>query len=88
MRFRNYYGDETTELEGDVMGNFEYLENKNELSPGNYDVLKKIFAGDRKAMKKIENAINKIENIKSTAGRSTSNKGECLGHNYIVFFLY
>lgn len=65
MGFRNHC-DDTSEEDGDVMGNFDYLEAKHKLFPGKYDVLKEIFAEDRKALTKIEIAAEKIETIKST----------------------
>lgn len=84
MGFKNYYKEETTEIEGDVMANFEYLDNIDKLSPGKYDVLKDIFAEDRKAIKKIDEAFKKIDNITSTANSSNSKKGECLVSNILV----
>lgn len=74
MGFKNYYKEETTEIEGDVLANFEYLDNIGKLSPGEYDVLKKIFAEDRKAIRKIDEAFKKIDNITSTAKSSNSKK--------------
>lgn len=85
MGFRNYYEEETTEIEGTVMGNFEYLENIGKLSPGEYKVLKEIFAEDRKAIGKIDKAFNEINNIRPTAKSSNSKKGEFLVTNILVF---
>lgn len=84
MGFKNYYKEETTEIDGDVLANFEYLDNIGKLSPGEYDVLKKIFAEDRKAIRKIDEAFKKIDNITSTAKSSNSKKGECLVTNILV----
>lgn len=74
MGFRNYYKEETTEIEGPVMRNFDYLENIGKLSPGEYEVLKEIFAEDRKPIGKIDKAFNEIDNIRPTAKRSNSKK--------------
>lgn len=71
-------------MEGDVLANFEYLENRGKLSPGEYNVLKKIFAEDRKAIIKIDEAFKKIDNITSTAKSSNSKRGEFLVTNILV----
>lgn len=71
-------------MEGDVLANFEYLENRGKLSPGEYNVLKKIFAEDCKAITKIDEAFKKIDNITSTAKSSNSKRGEFLVTNILV----
>lgn len=76
MKFRNYYEGEPTEIEGDVMANFDYLADKKLLSPGDYKTLKKIFAGDHRAIQKIDEALNMIDNLKSAAESSNSKKDE------------
>lgn len=83
MRFRNYYKGETVEKEGDVLAYFDYLADEELLSPGHYDTLKEIFAGDHRAIRKIDEALNKIDILKSAAESSNSKKGECFGHNFI-----
>lgn len=83
MRFRNYYKGETVERDGDVLANFDYLADEDLLSPGNYDTLKKIFAGDRRAIQKIDEVLNKIYILKSAAESSNSKKGEFFGHHFI-----
>lgn len=83
MRFRNYYKGEAVEKEGDVLANFDYLAAEELLSPGHYDTLKKIFAGDRGAIQIIDEALNKIDILKSAAESSNSKKGEFFGHNFI-----
>lgn len=81
MRFKDYSGDNPAVLKGSVIGHFVYLEDTEKLAPGNYDVLKKIFTDDRKALRKIEEAVNKIKKIKSTAKSSNNgNKGEFLSY--------
>lgn len=86
MRFKNYNDDKTTALHGGVMENFLYLEGKQKIVPGQYDVLTNIFADDPKALRKIEEAVNKIKNIKSTAKSSKSgNKGGFLSYQYTEF---
>ncbi|XP_065922508.1 uncharacterized protein [Magallana gigas] len=76
MRFRNYYKGEIVERDGDVLANFDYLADEDLLSPGNYDTLKKIFAGDRRAIQKIDEVLNKIYILKSAAESSNSKKDE------------
>lgn len=83
MRFRNYYKGETVERDGDVLANFDYLADEDLLSPGNYDTLKKIFAGDRRAIQKIDEVLNKIYILKSAAESSNNKKGEFFGHHFI-----
>lgn len=85
MKFRNYYEGEPTEIEGDVMANFDYLADKQLLSPGDYETLKKIFAGDHRAILKIDAAKKKIDNIKSAAESSNSKRGEFLVITLLVF---
>lgn len=84
MRFRNYCG-ETVEIERGVMANFDYLADKELLSPGDYKTLKKIFAGDHRAIQKIDKALNMIDNLKSTAESSNSKKGKFFGHHFIGY---
>lgn len=85
MKFRNYYEGEPTEIEGDVMANFDYLADKKLLSPGDYKTLKKIFAGDNGAIQKIDEALNMIDNLKSAAESSNSKKGEFFGQHFIGY---
>lgn len=85
MRFRNYFEGETVEIERDVMANFDYLADKKLLSPGDYKILKKIFAGDHRAIQKIDEALNMIDNLKSAAESSNSKKGEFFGHHFIGY---
>lgn len=81
MRFKDYSVDNPAVLKGSVIGHFVYLEDTEKIAPGNYDVLKKIFTDDRKALRKIEEAVNKIKKIKSTAKSSNNgNKGEFLSY--------
>lgn len=76
MRFRNYFEGETVEIERGVMANFDYLADKKLLSPGDYKILKKIFAGDHGAIQKIDEALNMIDNLKSAAESSNNKKDE------------
>lgn len=77
MRFRDHCDDNPAVLNGSVMGNFTYLEDNEKIAPGHYDVLKKIFTDDRRALRKIEEAVKKIKNIKYTAKSPNSrNKDE------------
>lgn len=88
MRFRDHCDDNPAVLNGSVMGNFAYLEDNEKIAPGHYDVLKKIFTDDRRALRKIEEAVKKIKNIKYTAKSPNSrNKGEFLSYQYIVFII-
>lgn len=83
MKFKTYC-DDTTQREGCVRGNIEYLEKKKTIGHGNYGVLKKIFAEDEKALCKIEEALTEIEKLRSSANISNKNtKGEFL----VIFFL-
>lgn len=76
MRFKNHC-DDTTQNKGCVRGNFEYLEKTEAIAPGEYDVLKKIFAEDKEALSKIEKALTEIKKLKPSAKSSNkNNKGE------------
>lgn len=63
-------------IQGNVMGHMEYLEEMKALSPGIYDVVAEILREDSLALKKIKEAVGKIETIGSIAKSSKSkNKG-------------
>lgn len=64
MRFKNYC-DQTTEIDGNVRSNFQYLEDHYYLNPGNYKVLEQIFNGDKDALEKIQTAAYKIQIIRN-----------------------
>lgn len=70
MQFRNYC-DLPTQLNGSVLENVFYLENKGLLDVGKYDVLQKIFVEDNEALTEIERVSNLIEYIDPSTIRST-----------------
>lgn len=70
MQFRNYC-DLPTQLNGSVLENVFYLENKGLLDVGKYDVLQNIFSEDNEALSEIERVSNLIENIYPSTIRST-----------------
>lgn len=75
MRFQKYC-DETAVIKGPLMGHMEHLEKKKTLFPGIYDTLAEMLEDDSLALKKIKEAIDKIETIGSIAKSSKSkNKG-------------
>lgn len=59
-------------IQGNVMGHMEYLEEMETLSPGIYDVVAEILTEDKLALKKIKEAVDKIETIGSIAKSSKS----------------
>lgn len=75
MRFQKYC-DETAVIKGPLMGHMEHLAKKKTLFPGIYDTLAEMLKDDSLALKKIKEAIDKIETIRSIAKSSKSkNKG-------------
>lgn len=81
MRFRDYCDDNFVVLNGSVMGNFIYLEDNEKIVFGYYDVFKKIFIDDCRVLRKIEEVVKKIKNIKYIVKSLNSrNKGEFLSY--------
>lgn len=75
MRFKKYCNG-TAVIQGNVMGHMEYLEEMKTLSPGIYDVVAEILTKESLALKKIKEAVDKIETIGSIAkSLKSKNKG-------------
>lgn len=68
--FANYC-NQTTQLQGSVVDNFDYLEDSDQISPGNYAVLRDIFTGDGRAREKIDAAIQEIQKIERSSDSNT-----------------
>lgn len=63
------------------------LRKKEAIALGEYNVLKKIFAEDKKALSKIEKALTEIKKLKSSAKSSNKNNKGDFFHSVFFFFL-
>lgn len=70
MQFRNIC-DSPTQLNGSVLENVFYLENKGLIDVGKYNVLQKLFSEDNGALSEIEKVSKLIENTDPSTIRST-----------------